>query len=192
MYQPDTELSLHDLLCLKDFDVYYNMGQEETHLKSIVQWAEDNVVSGDSSPALLILASLNLDAMPDKHEVNLYLQRYLCEQNIRWPAIRVSTLVWLKYQLMHLLQCRSVDEIEATLYSFSTACFDQSPLFFTRTARRLSYLYYELFDDWGPDYSFAASSMTSDAIINFVSTRILPYYQAVNKPQWLLWLAETR
>ena len=59
----------------------------------IIAWAEDQIIKGNDSETLLILASLGLDNQPERAEVELYMSRYMAEQQINLPPLKTAALV---------------------------------------------------------------------------------------------------
>lgn len=70
------ERSLKELLCLKVFSETIEVICLDDFTKAITDWAEREILSGEESDTLLILASLNLEPIPDRYDVDKYLRIY--------------------------------------------------------------------------------------------------------------------
>ena len=82
-----SNLSLYEILSLYRFNQYYGSPSEYFYSSGlIIDWAEKQVMQGDDSEILLIIASLGLDKKIDSDEVMTYLKRYLSEKNISIPS----------------------------------------------------------------------------------------------------------
>jgi len=183
------DFSLHDLLCFKESSKIFRMGEEDTFNKLITEWAEKEVMSGNNSSTLLIIASLNLDAQPDRNDVESYLPRYLNEISINYPTYKISLLVWLKHKISLIYHADSAKDIEALLYFFAVGCFDYPPRLLARTSNFLSDLYYILYDDLGQELLSLAASMSDEEILAYVRIKTLPYYRILNSRDWISFLA---
>jgi hypothetical protein len=177
--------TLHDLLCLRQFNEIQGALHVEACDKEIVEWAERQVMQGNDSEALLILASLNLDKHPNSDEVRMYLDRYLRESGQALPGAKISTLIWLKLQLWNIIQCEDAKEAETALYNFAIAYLDFPPPFFTRTCRYFNWLYYRLYDDIGGEYQTLASEMSDSALLSYIKSHTTPFYRVLSDNEWL-------
>uniref|UniRef100_A0A8H9YNP1 Uncharacterized protein n=1 Tax=Pseudomonas tritici TaxID=2745518 RepID=A0A8H9YNP1_9PSED len=177
--------TLHDLLCLRQFNEIHGALHAEACDKEIVEWAERQVMKGNDSEALLILASLNLDKHPNSDEVRMYLDRYLRESGLALPGAKISTLIWLKLQLWNIIQCEDAKEAETALYDFAIAYLDFPPPFFTRTCRYFNWLYYRLYDDLGGEYQTLASEMSDSALLSYIKSHTTPFYRVLSDNEWL-------
>lgn len=177
--------TLHDLLCLRQFNEIHGALHAEASDKEIVEWAERQVMQGNDSEALLILASLNLDKHPNSDEVRMYLDRYLRESGQALPDAKISTLIWLKLQLWNIIQCEDAKEAETVLYDFAIAYLDFPPPFFTRTCRYFNWLYYRLYDDIGGEYQKLASEMSDSALLSYIKSLTTPFYRVLSDNEWL-------
>lgn len=108
----NNELSLEDLLCLKVFSETFEVIGLDDFIKAITNWAEREIIAGEESDTLLILASLNLEPTPDRHDVEKYLRIYQREKKIQNPDIYYSALVWLRREISYLITASSSNEIE--------------------------------------------------------------------------------
>ncbi|MBG6244640.1 hypothetical protein CS369_07400 [Candidatus Symbiopectobacterium sp. 'North America'] len=181
--------TLQDLLSLYEFEPLLEPLHREKHYNALIDWAEKEVLFGNDSETLLIIASFCLDAKLDYDEINGYLDRYLYENKIKRPSADASALVWLKIQMWHLLNTPNAKGIEESLYLFSQHFFNFGPRFFSKTAHYLNNLYYQLYDSGWGDYPSRAESMDEQAILQFVQARIRPLYCKLTHNEWLALLA---
>lgn len=183
------EYNLHEILCLKTYGNAFEAYKIDDYDKKITEWAEREIIFGNESDTLLILASLNLDKKPDSYEVEHYLLAYMRENNIFKPSLGESSVIWLKIKTWLLLHAESSKEIELRLHQMPA--FPLSPA--SRIASSITWHYYglheELFDDWGPEYPSKASTMSESAIISYVQCRLKPFYRILNNPDWAWLLA---
>ncbi|ABP62179.1 hypothetical protein [Enterobacter sp. 638] len=177
--------TFHDLLCLRQFNEIHGALHTEASDKEIVEWAEHQVMQGNDSEAVLILASLNLDKHPNSDEVRMYLDRYLLESGQSLPDAKISALIWLKLQLLNIIQCEDAKKAETVLYDFAIAYLDFPPPFFTRTCRYFNWLYYRLYDDLGGEYQTLASEMSDSALLSYIKSHTTPFYRVLSDNEWL-------
>lgn len=71
-------------------------------------WAEQQLIDGNPSESILILASLGLDKQIERSEVTFYFTRYLQESGIEWPSQRDSLRHYAN------LLCRKIISAEIT------------------------------------------------------------------------------
>lgn len=182
-------LSLHELLCLKTFSKTFEIINPVELNKAITEWAEREIIAEKASDTLLILASLNLDPIPDRFEVEKYLLLYQQEQGIQNPSAEQSALVWLRVQLGQLIAASNACEIESKLAFFTHYFLDYPPRAFACISRSISNFYWELYDEAIPVFNSRASEMSEEALLIHVQERITPYYRLLNHPDWLWILA---
>lgn len=115
--------TLQDLLCLRTFDEAVRSRVTPNFSKQITEWAEKELLTGNDSESLLILASLNFESHPIDYEVNEYLSRYQREVHIVDPSAELNALVWLRIQLKLLMKANSPEEVERRLAFFFKLCF---------------------------------------------------------------------
>lgn len=181
------QYSLYEILCLMTYCEAFEAYRTDNYYKEIAEWAEREVIAGNNSETLLILASLNLDKKPDPYEVKHYLSAYMREENLNMPGPGESSVVWLKIKIWFLLHIDSVEEIELRLHQIPTFPLGSDSQLTSRITWRFYQLYEELFDDWGPDYPSKASKMNEVEILDYVRYRIKPYYRILCNPDWA-WL----
>ncbi|URQ60344.1 hypothetical protein LQ939_16855 [Pantoea alhagi] len=183
------EYNLHEILCLKTYAEAFEAYRVDDYDKEITEWAEREIISGNDSDTLLILASLNLDKKPDPYEVERYLSAYMRENNLHMPGLGESSVVWLRIKTWFLLHVDSSQEIELRLHQIPAFPLGSD----SRLASRITWQYYhlheELFDDWGPEYPSKASTMSESEIRDFVRCRVKPYYRILCNPDWVWLLA---
>lgn len=177
--------SLQELLCLDVFSQTFNVIRSEVFCKAIIAWAEREVMSGENSEPLLIIASLGLDSTPDRYEVDKYLLMYQREQNIQNPSQYESALVWLRLQLGQLIEARSAIEVENRLKFFIHHYLDYPPRTFARITNVLSNLYWELFDEAIPVFNSRAAEMGENELLEYIKERLRPFYQILNNSDWI-------
>lgn len=182
--------TLHDLLCLSEFRKVIPATGMDDICKAITEWAEQEVLSGNDSGTLLILASLNLDKTPDEDEVRRYFDRYRAETGLSYPAQNFSALIWLKIQISKLIHASNAQSAVVYLSFFATTWLDCSPRFFAKTCGYLNWLYYNLMDDYGDLYPSLASEMTSDEILAYIKKHLIPFEKKLSNDDWLNFLSE--
>lgn len=183
------EITLDELLCIKVFSETFQMAGPDECAQSITEWAEREVMAGAESDTLLILASLNLDPIPDRNEVEKYLLLYQREKNIQNPQPVYSALVWLRLKLGRLLTASSSSEVESRLAFFTHYFLDYPPKAFARIASVISHFYWELYDEAIPVFNSRASEMDDKELMAHVRERLLPFYRILNHPDWVHLLA---
>jgi hypothetical protein len=180
------DLALKELLCFKVFSGTFHVICLDGFYKAITEWAERAVLAGRESDTLLILASLNLDPIPDRHEVEKYLGIYQLENDIKNPDSDYSALVWLRMQIQYLIHPASSKEIERILEFFIHYYFsDYSPRSFAKIAGLLSNLYWDLYDEAIPIFNSRASSMSDEELMIYVKQWCEPYYRVLINEDWL-------
>jgi len=182
--------TLNDLLCLSTFKQSLEPVVSDDIIKAITEWAEQEVMAGNGSESLLILASLNLDQTPDTDEVYHYLDRFMREAGIRYPEYKLSALIWLKIKLWQITHCTDAQTAETYLYDFATRFWDISPGFFSRTCHFLDYFYYFLFDSYGNQYRTPAEEMTPDELLTCIKERVSQIEKKLINQDWLAFLAK--
>lgn len=180
---------LHEILCLKTVGEAFEAYCVDDYDKMIIEWAERELLSGNSSESLLILASLNLDKHPDSNEIERYLHAYMLEKNIAIPSINASAITWLRIKAWLLMNADTSKEVELRLHQFPTFRFSPSPRILSKICWQLYSLYDELFDDWGPEYPSKASGMSEADILGFVKCRVKPFYRILCSSDWAWVLA---
>lgn len=180
---------LNDLLCLMELRKTARHLANENYARAIVEWAEEAVIAGNHSESLLILASLGLDATPNEDEIRDYLGRYMIEAGLVYPGTKLSTLVWLRIQLEHLIRCETVQDAEGHLRFFVDYWVEANPKLVSKICQHLNWLYFYLFDD-GIGYPSTASTMTDAEILAYIRTSVRPCALVLSKEQWLSWLAD--
>ncbi|MBD9553333.1 hypothetical protein IB221_13835 [Pantoea sp. PNT01] len=181
----NNELSLEDLLCLKVFSETFEVIGLDDFIKAITNWAEREIIAGEESDTLLILASLNLEPTPDRHDVDKYLRIYQREKNIQNPDIYYSALVWLRREISYLITDSSSNEIEKRLAFFTHYFSDYPPRAFARITNLISNFYWELYDEAVPVFNSRASEMSEHQLITYVRTRLRPFYRILSNRDWL-------
>ena len=181
--------TLYDLLCLYEFEPRLEPLHRDKHCRALIGWAEKEVLFGNDSETLLILASFCLDVNLDYDEINNYLNRYLYESKIKKPSIEASALTWLKIQMWFLLNSQNTEDIEENLSLFSRYFLDFSPRFFSKTVSYLNKFYYELYDNSWEDYPAKAELLNEQAILYLINAYIQPFYRKLSCNDWLTLLA---
>ncbi|WP_372771773.1 hypothetical protein [Pantoea sp. WEP] len=184
------ELSLKELLCLKVFSETIEVIRLDDFTKAITDWAEREILAGEESDTLLILASLNLEPIPDRYDVEKYLRIYQREKNIQNPTPNYSALVWLRIKIGYLITASSSNEINKRLAFFTHYFMYYSPRAFARIARLLSNLYWVLYDEDIPIFNSRASGMSDDELTMYVQQWCEPYYRILINEDWLSILAK--
>ncbi|WP_455915931.1 hypothetical protein [Pantoea agglomerans] len=185
MEAPLGELSLYQLLCLRVFSKTFEVIGLDEYCKAITEWAERKVIAGEESDILLILASLNLDPVPDRYEVEKYLLFYQKEQNIQDPTPNHSALAWLRMKLLHLITASTTQDVEIKLAFFTHYFFDYQPRSFAIITNTISSFYWELYDEAIPAFNSRASQMSENELLDHVKERMLPYYRILDNPDWM-------
>ncbi|PAW35364.1 hypothetical protein CIL06_06410 [Pantoea vagans] len=183
------QLSLQELLCLKVFNETFQVIGLDDYTKAITDWAEREIIAGEESDTLLILASLSLEPKPDRHDVEKYLRIYQREKNIQNPDSKYSALVWLRMKIGDLITASTSNEIEKKLAFFTNYFLDYSPRAFARIANLTSNFYWELYDEAIPVFNSRASEMSEHELVTYVRTRLLPFYRILCNRDWLRILA---
>lgn len=180
---------LHEILCLKTVGESFEAYRVDDYGKMIIEWAERELLSGNSSELLLILASLNLDKRPDSDEIERYLYAYMLEQNIVMPSINASAVTWLRIKAWYLMHAETSKELELRLHQIPA--FHSSPG--SRILSNICWQFYRIYDDlydcWGPGYPSKASAMNEADIIDFVKCRVKPFYRILCSSDWAWVLA---
>lgn len=183
------EFDLYEILCLKTFGEAFEAYRVDDYDKMTIDWAERELLSGNSSESLLILASLNLDKRPDSDEIERYLHIYMLEKNIVTPSICTSAITWLRIKACFLMHADSSKEVELRLHRIPA--FNSSPC--SRILSNISWQFYRIYDelygDWGPDYPSKASTMSETEILDFVKCRVKPFYRILCSSDWAWVLA---
>jgi hypothetical protein len=159
------------------------------YIKAITEWAEREVMSGNGSDTLLILAAQGLDKIPDEYGVMLYLERYLVEIGINHPSRELSTLIWLRIQIWQLTRSKDANTAESHLYFFVKTYFWFGPRFFSKTCDYLSWLYYTIFDDCSDLYPSEASKMTDADVLSYIRKHVIPFERILFNDDWINFLA---
>lgn len=183
------DLELEELLCFRIFSNTFHVIGLDRYYKAITEWAERKVLAGEESDTLLILASLNLDPIPDRHEVEQYLHIYQREMNIQNPHPHYSALVWLRMQIRHLMFSKSSEDLEGKLALFTHYFLDFPPRAFARSANILSNFHWELYDEAIPVFYSRASEMSENQLIFLVNERLNSLYSKLNNSDWMEILA---
>lgn len=140
-------LSLDEILSLYRFNQYYGSPSEYFYSSDlIIDWAEKQVMRGDDSETLLIIASLGLDKKIDSDEVMTYLKRYLSEKNISIPSINYSCLVFMRLFSQKIMTCNSLEDIGNLLHSFVFKYIEFGNRYFHRIKDHWLFIYYDYFD----------------------------------------------
>lgn len=181
--------NLCEILCLKTISETFEAYRVDDYDKMIIEWAERELLSGNDSESLLILASLNLDKYPDSDEIERYLHAYMFEKQIVIPSISASAITWLRIKTRLLMNADTAEEVELLLHQLPT--FHLSPIsrVFSNICWHFYSIYDELYDDWGPEYPSKASGMSEGDILDFVKCRVKPFYRILYSSDWAWVLA---
>jgi len=183
------DLELEELLCLRVFNSTFHVIGLDRYYRAITEWAERKVLAGEEHDTLLILASLNLDPIPDRHEVEQYLKIYQQEMNIQNPHPHYSALVWLRMQLGYLMASESCEDVEGRLALFTHYFLDFPPRAFARSTDILSSFYWELYDEAKPIFYARAYETSENELIFYVKVRLTPLYRKLYNSDWMAILA---
>lgn len=184
--------TLQDLLCLRKFDEVVRFRITPDFSKQITEWAEKELLAGNNSESLLILASLNFESQPIDYEVKEYLGRYQREVNIENPSVELSALVWLRIQLTLLMKANSTQEVEGRLAFFTQYVLDYAPPAFASITDRLNNFYWEMYDEAMPDFNSRALSMSDDELLLYVKQWCEPYLRILINEDWLSFLTKRK
>ena len=180
---------LHEILCLKTVGEAFEAYRVDDYDKMIIEWAEKELLSGNSSESLLILASLNLDKHPDSDEIERYLHAYMLEKNIVIPSISASAITWLRIKAWFLMNAGTSKEVELRLHQIPAFHLSPSSRIFSNICWKFYSIYDELYDDWGPEYPSKASAMSEADNHEFVKCRVKPFYRILCSSDWAWVLA---
>lgn len=181
--------SLHEILCLKTYAEAFEAYRVDDYDKEITEWAEREIIEGNDSETILILASLNLDKKPDPYEVKHYLSIYMREEHIFLTNLSESSVIWLRIRTWFLLHIESVEEIELRLHQTPSFPLSTDSSLASKITWRYYHLYEELFEDWGPDYPSKATIMSDSEIIEYVRNKIKPFYRILTNEDWVKFLS---
>lgn len=100
-----TEIDIKDLyaLCFK--------GYQNDDLFAFTDWAERQVTAGDQSELLLILASLGLDAIPEREAIKTYFERYLEEMKLDYPSSIICKFYYRRYLFKLMMAETDTDKL---------------------------------------------------------------------------------
>lgn len=177
--------TLTELLCLSEFKKFHEPSGGDYIVKAITEWAEQEVMSGNGSESLLILASLNLDKTPDADEFHYYLDRFMLDAGLSYPGHELSALTWLKIKLWEITHCDDAQTAEAYLHYFAIRFWDSCPRFFARICSSLDWLYYYLFDSYGDQYRTPAEKMTKDELLIYIKKHVSQFERKLHNQDWL-------
>lgn len=190
-----SELTLGELLCLKTFSSHYGefgLFDDGWFVKAATAWAERELISGEESDNVMILASLSLDDVPDRYEVQRYLSLCQQERGMSEPALRLSALVWLRLALNQLMKVTTAAEIEHQLSFFMNWYLDYPPPVFAKITNMLSSYYWELYDEAIPAFYSRASEMSDDELLSQVKERVRPLIRFLSSKDWIDVLAKEK
>lgn len=176
--------SLNDLLGLIVFSRKYQFTYNNLDVL-IVAWAEDQITAGNDSETLLILASLGLDNQPERTEVELYLSRYMAEQQIVLPPLKTAALVWIKLFMSQLSRCASIHDAEQKMNFLVCHWFEPDVKIFEAVVDTLKSLYWHLFDEWEGPGTSEAVKMGEQEFFELINRAMLPYSRKIEDPDWL-------
>ncbi|WP_334319871.1 hypothetical protein [Gilliamella apicola] len=159
-----SNLFLDEILSLYRFNQYYGSPSEYFYSSGlIIDWAEKQVMQGDDSEILLIIASLGLDKKIDSDEVMTYLKRYLSEKNISIPSINYSCLVFMRLFSQKIMICNSLKDIGDLLHSFVFKYIEFGNRYFHRIKHYWLFIYYDYFDMYDGLNCYCAEKQLSEA-----------------------------
>ncbi|TDN46823.1 hypothetical protein [Scandinavium goeteborgense] len=180
---------LPEILCLKTIGESFEAYRVDDYDKMIMEWAERELLSGNSSESLLILASLNLDKRPDSDEIERYLYAYMLEQSIVMPSINASAMTWLRIKAWYLMHAETSKELELRLHQIPAFHSSPGSRILSNICWQFYRIYDDLYDDWGPGYPSKVSAMKEADIIDFVKCRVKPFYRILCSSDWVWVLA---
>jgi len=180
--------TLNDLLGLLVFSRKYHFLHNDLD-SLIIAWAEDQIIKGNDSETLLILASLGLDNQPERTEVELYISRYMAEQRIDLPPLETAALVWIKLFMSQLSQSASIHDAEQKMYFLVCYWLEPDVKIFTAVVDTLKSLYWNLFDEWEGPGTSEAVRMEESKFFELINRAMLPYSRKIENPDWLVLLA---
>ncbi len=183
-YQMPSVYTLNEMFGLLVFSGKYPFLHNDLD-RMIIAWAEDQIIEGNDSETLLILASLGLDNQSVRAEVELYMSRYMAEQQISLPPLKTAALVWIKLFMSQLSQSASIHDAEQKMYFLVCHWLEPNVKIFTAVVDTLKSLYWHLFDEWeGPGTSEAAR-MEESEFFELINRAMLPYSRKIENPDWL-------
>lgn len=178
-----SQYTLNDLLGLLVFSRKYPFLHNDLD-RLIVAWAEAQLNQGSESETLLILASLGLDDRPERDEVELYLSRYMAEQQIDLPPLKDAALIWVRLFMRQLSHCTSIQDAEQKMNFLVCHWLDPDVKIFEAVVDTLKSLYWHLFDEWeGPGTSEAVRMQESE-FFELINRAMLPYSRKIDNPDW--------
>ncbi|WP_217480117.1 hypothetical protein [Enterobacter chuandaensis] len=176
--------TLNELLGLLVFSGKYQFLHNDLDCM-IIAWAEDQITEGNDSETLLILASLGLDNQPERAEVELYMSRYLAEQQIDLPSLKTAALVWIKLFMSQLSLCASIHDVEQKMCFVVCHWFEPEVKISTAVVDTLKSLYWHLFDEWEGPGTSEAVRMEESEFFELINRAMLPYSRKIENPDWL-------
>ncbi|MBK4785727.1 MAG: hypothetical protein FT714_17080 [Pantoea sp. Pent] len=180
---------LHEILCLKTVGEASKAYRVDDYDRMITEWAERELLSGNSSESLLILASLNLDKHLDSDEIERYLHAYMLEKNIVMPSFSASEFTWLRIKACLLMNADTAKKVELRLHQIPAFHFPPGSRIVSNICWHFYRIYNERYDDWGPEYPSKASAMSEAEILNFVKCRVKPFHRILCSSDWAWILA---
>ncbi|WP_332909111.1 MULTISPECIES: hypothetical protein [Enterobacter] len=176
--------TLDELLGLLVFSEKYQFLRDDLDCL-ITAWAEGQITKGNDSETLLILASLGLDNQPERAEVELYMLRYMAEQQIVLPPVKTAALVWIKLFISQLSQCASIHKAEQKMYFLVCHWLEPDVKIFTAVVDTLKSLYWYLFDEWEGPGTSEAVRMDESEFFELINRAMSPYSRKIENPDWL-------
>jgi len=183
-YQMPSVYTLNDVLGLLVFSGKYQFLHNDLDCM-IIAWAEDQIIEGNDSETLLILASLGLDNQPVRAEVELYMSRYMAEQQINLPPLKTASLVWIKLFMSQLSQSASIHDAEQKMYFLVCHWFEPNVKIFTAVVDTLKSLYWHLFDESEGPGTSEAVRMEESEFFELINRAMLPYALKIENTDWL-------
>lgn len=187
-YQMPSVYTLNELLGLLVFSGKYQFLHNDLDYM-IIAWAEDQIIEGNNSETLLILASLGLDNQPVRAEVELYMSRYIAEQQINLPTLKIAALVWIKLFMSQLSQSASIHDAGQKMCFLVCHWLEPDVKIFTAVVDTLKSLYWHLFDEWEGPGTSEAVRMEESEFFELINCAMLPYSRKIENPDWLDLLA---
>lgn len=108
----------------KDLLAFAQKGFPIEHLRKFTDWAENKVMSGDYNDNLLILASLGLDNIIERHEVKLWFTRVTSDLNVPIQPTIVSIFYYHRYLFKCMMNAYENDFLYELLLEASNYNWD--------------------------------------------------------------------
>ncbi|RKS84452.1 hypothetical protein DES39_2126 [Orbus hercynius] len=186
------KLSLEEILSLRCLYAYdERIPKLFLSLAMVTDWAENEVIQGNQSEPLFILASLGLDSKIDPNEAQLYLDRYLVENNIKRPTLDYSCLIFFKIFVGRIACSKSLEEISELMSEVLFRWYDFENRYFNNIYQYLTHIYYQYFDYYIDSYCIDSEQQLSETErYNIVKSLAERFYKLLNNVDMLTILSK--